>query len=162
MAAVTSQATNSQDNPLAGFGPNEWIVEDMYQRYLADPTSVDPAWHDFFADYRPVLDTGLPQATRPGEPTAAAPGTIRGDDRGNRVVGTDLEELWRELLALSDMDGLDGIRQSQFLEQDGNLVAVWCRPEIQRYQAVPPATECCLNCSNARLASMHCPRRSET
>ena len=37
-----------------GFGPNEWIVEDMYQRYLADPTSVDPAWHDFFADYRPA------------------------------------------------------------------------------------------------------------
>ena len=29
----------SQDNPLAGFGPNEWIVEDMYQRYLADPAT---------------------------------------------------------------------------------------------------------------------------
>jgi 2-oxoglutarate decarboxylase len=47
----TQQA--SQDNPLAGFGPNEWIVEEMYQRYLADPASVDPAWHDFFADYKP-------------------------------------------------------------------------------------------------------------
>ena len=41
IAAVSTQATNSQENPLAGFGPNEWIVEDMYQRYLADPTSVD-------------------------------------------------------------------------------------------------------------------------
>jgi multifunctional 2-oxoglutarate metabolism enzyme len=51
MTAVTSQVTN--DDPLVGFGPNEWIVEDMYQRYLADPSSVDPAWHDFFADYRP-------------------------------------------------------------------------------------------------------------
>ncbi len=28
----------------------------MYQRYLADPKSVDPAWHDFFADYRPDGD----------------------------------------------------------------------------------------------------------
>ncbi|NUU26396.1 MAG: hypothetical protein HOV68_33570, partial [Streptomycetaceae bacterium] len=36
----------SQENPLADFGPNEWIVEDMYQRYLTDPASVDPAWHD--------------------------------------------------------------------------------------------------------------------
>src|SRR5258705_3056985 len=54
MAAVTSQATNSQDNPLADFGPNEWIVDDMYQRYLADPASVDAAWHDFFADYKPA------------------------------------------------------------------------------------------------------------
>jgi 2-oxoglutarate dehydrogenase E1 component len=62
MAVVTSQATNPQDNPLVGFGPNEWIVEDMYQRYLADPNSVDPAWHDFFADYRPV----------PTEPATAA------------------------------------------------------------------------------------------
>ena len=58
MAVVTSPATNSQDNPLVGFGPNEWIVEDMYQRFLADPSSVDPAWHDFFADYRP--DQGEP------------------------------------------------------------------------------------------------------
>src|SRR5258706_854605 len=70
MAAVTSQATNSQDNPLVGFGPNEWIVDDMYQRYLADPTSVDPAWHDFFADYTPVA-TGEPASTKPA--AAAAP-----------------------------------------------------------------------------------------
>jgi multifunctional 2-oxoglutarate metabolism enzyme len=57
-AAVTRQATN--DDPLAGFGPNEWIVEDMYQRYLADPASVDPAWHDFFADYRPQSTDSAP------------------------------------------------------------------------------------------------------
>ena len=25
----------------------------MYQRFLDDPNSVDPAWHEFFADYRP-------------------------------------------------------------------------------------------------------------
>jgi multifunctional 2-oxoglutarate metabolism enzyme len=69
---VSTQQT-SQENPLAGFGPNEWIVEEMYQRYLADPTSVDPAWHDFFADYRPSTDSGAPGATRPAaEPTTAA------------------------------------------------------------------------------------------
>jgi 2-oxoglutarate dehydrogenase E1 component len=38
---------------VAGFGTNEWLVEEMYQQYLADPSSVDQAWHDFFADYRP-------------------------------------------------------------------------------------------------------------
>ncbi|NLU76868.1 multifunctional oxoglutarate decarboxylase/oxoglutarate dehydrogenase thiamine pyrophosphate-binding subunit/dihydrolipoyllysine-residue succinyltransferase subunit [Micromonospora sp. HNM0581] len=53
---MSTQQT-SQENPLAGFGPNEWIVEEMYQRYLADPGSVDPAWHDFFADYRPGQST---------------------------------------------------------------------------------------------------------
>ena len=34
-----------------GFGANQWLVEDMYENYLADPSSVDPAWHDFFHDY---------------------------------------------------------------------------------------------------------------
>ncbi|HEV7708564.1 MAG TPA: multifunctional oxoglutarate decarboxylase/oxoglutarate dehydrogenase thiamine pyrophosphate-binding subunit/dihydrolipoyllysine-residue succinyltransferase subunit, partial [Asanoa sp.] len=59
---MSSQQTS--ENPLAGFGPNEWIVDEMYQRYLADPTSVDPAWHDFFADYRPDGDGSSPtQAT---------------------------------------------------------------------------------------------------
>ena len=69
---MSTQATNSQENPLAGFGPNEWIVEDMYQRYLADPTSVDPAWHDFFADYKPGPD-GAEQATAAPTKTAPAP-----------------------------------------------------------------------------------------
>ena len=36
------------------FGPNEWLVEEMYEHFLSDPSSVDPAWHDFFADYRPT------------------------------------------------------------------------------------------------------------
>jgi 2-oxoglutarate dehydrogenase E1 component len=66
---VSTQQT-SQENPLAGFGPNEWIVEEMYQRYLADPASVDPAWHDFFADYKPVLDNGAPTVS-PTEASAA-------------------------------------------------------------------------------------------
>jgi 2-oxoglutarate decarboxylase len=68
-AAVTSQSTNSSDNPLAGFGPNEWLVEDMYQRFLADPSSVDPAWHDFFADYRPAGEAPAP--TPDGGPAPA-------------------------------------------------------------------------------------------
>src|SRR5690348_18293062 len=73
-AAVSTQQT-SQENPLADFGPNEWIVEDMYQRYLADPASVDPAWHDFFADYKPAPDRG-PDAAEPAAPTApTAPAT---------------------------------------------------------------------------------------
>jgi multifunctional 2-oxoglutarate metabolism enzyme len=69
---VSTQQT-SQDNPLADFGPNEWIVEDMYQRYLADPASVDAAWHDFFADYKPALDTAPPAPTGNGAPAAAPP-----------------------------------------------------------------------------------------
>jgi 2-oxoglutarate dehydrogenase E1 component len=70
---VSTQQT-SHENPLADFGPNEWIVDDMYQRYLADPASVDAAWHEFFADYKPAADAfaGSTTATRG---TSAAGGT---------------------------------------------------------------------------------------
>jgi 2-oxoglutarate decarboxylase len=86
IAAVSTQQT-SQENPLAGFGPNEWIVEEMYQRYLADPASVDPAWHDFFADYRPSTDgvsaasqgasaaATTQEAAPPTQPAGGAPPT---------------------------------------------------------------------------------------
>ncbi len=50
------------------FGPNEWLVEEMYQRFLEDPRSVDPAWHEFFADYRP----GDASPTSEAAPQAAA------------------------------------------------------------------------------------------
>jgi 2-oxoglutarate dehydrogenase E1 component len=66
-APQTSQ--EKQENRLAGFGPNEWIVEDMYQRYLADPASVDPAWHDFFADYQPDQQAQQ-QRAQPAAPAA--------------------------------------------------------------------------------------------
>jgi 2-oxoglutarate decarboxylase len=67
---VSTQHT-SQENPLADFGPNEWIVEDMYQRYLTDPASVDPAWHDFFADYKPGIEK--PAVEKPAAETTATP-----------------------------------------------------------------------------------------
>ncbi len=36
------------------FGPNAWLVDDMYERFLADPESVGDSWREFFADYRPA------------------------------------------------------------------------------------------------------------
>jgi len=57
-------------NPAADFGTNEWLVEEMYQQYLADPHSVDQAWHDFFADYRPGGDAA---ESAPVAPPAVVP-----------------------------------------------------------------------------------------
>ncbi len=33
-------------------GPNEWLVDEMYEQYLADPSSVSTSWQEFFTDYR--------------------------------------------------------------------------------------------------------------
>ncbi|MGQ0624723.1 MAG: multifunctional oxoglutarate decarboxylase/oxoglutarate dehydrogenase thiamine pyrophosphate-binding subunit/dihydrolipoyllysine-residue succinyltransferase subunit [Sporichthyaceae bacterium] len=63
-----------QSNPMAGFGPNEWLVDEIYQQYLKDPESVDRAWWDFFADYSPGGDvTGPIRLSVPVAPVAPAP-----------------------------------------------------------------------------------------
>ncbi|MDQ2749975.1 MAG: multifunctional oxoglutarate decarboxylase/oxoglutarate dehydrogenase thiamine pyrophosphate-binding subunit/dihydrolipoyllysine-residue succinyltransferase subunit [Actinomycetota bacterium] len=71
---TTYQSTGSESAPDPGdFGTNEWLVEDMYERYLTDPSSVDEAWHDFFTDYRPAPGNGASMPPAAAEPGAAAP-----------------------------------------------------------------------------------------
>ncbi|HEX3822856.1 MAG TPA: multifunctional oxoglutarate decarboxylase/oxoglutarate dehydrogenase thiamine pyrophosphate-binding subunit/dihydrolipoyllysine-residue succinyltransferase subunit, partial [Mycobacteriales bacterium] len=57
---------------FAGFGPNEWLVYEMYQSYLKDPESVDKAWWDFFADYAPSDPPKNGSSAAPTAPPAAA------------------------------------------------------------------------------------------
>jgi len=35
------------------FGPNVWLIDEMYRQYLDSPDSVAESWRDFFADYKP-------------------------------------------------------------------------------------------------------------
>ena len=69
--------SSSMSSQAGQFGPNEWLVEEMYQRFLDDPTAVDPAWHDFFADYRPedgdAAPTGNGTAGAAAGPAKAGP-----------------------------------------------------------------------------------------
>lgn len=46
-------ADQPPDDRLAGFGPNEWLVDEIYQQFLADRSTVDPAWWEFFEGYTP-------------------------------------------------------------------------------------------------------------
>ena len=62
--------TTRPDDPLAAFGPNEWLVDELYQQYLEDKNSVDQAWWAFFADYTPDGPPGATGRTVPTEPTA--------------------------------------------------------------------------------------------
>jgi 2-oxoglutarate decarboxylase len=57
-------------NPMADFGPNEWLVDELYQQFLQDKTSVDQAWWEFFADYQPT-DGARSNGARNGAPTAS-------------------------------------------------------------------------------------------
>jgi 2-oxoglutarate dehydrogenase E1 component len=83
---VTQQSTG-QSESFAGFGPNEWLVYEMYQQYLKDPESVDKAWWDFFADYKPTDSGGSTRSNGDSEtprpaPAAAAPQAERTPAKG--------------------------------------------------------------------------------
>ncbi|MFI5696943.1 multifunctional oxoglutarate decarboxylase/oxoglutarate dehydrogenase thiamine pyrophosphate-binding subunit/dihydrolipoyllysine-residue succinyltransferase subunit [Kribbella sp. NPDC051586] len=63
----------SDTNPLAAFGANEWLVDELYEKYQQDPNSVDPAWLDFFKTYNPDGDA-KPVTTTPADaPRSDAP-----------------------------------------------------------------------------------------
>ncbi|MEV5435386.1 multifunctional oxoglutarate decarboxylase/oxoglutarate dehydrogenase thiamine pyrophosphate-binding subunit/dihydrolipoyllysine-residue succinyltransferase subunit [Streptomyces sp. NPDC052682] len=70
--STETETDRAGKNPAAAFGANEWLVDEIYQQYLQDPNSVDRAWWDFFADYKP----GAPAAPAPaGTAAAGAAGT---------------------------------------------------------------------------------------
>src|ERR1700677_4116220 len=57
------------------FGPNAWLVDDMYDRFLADPDSVSDSWREFFADYRPApVPAPQPQTPAPAVTNEPRPG----------------------------------------------------------------------------------------
>ncbi|WDF41205.1 multifunctional oxoglutarate decarboxylase/oxoglutarate dehydrogenase thiamine pyrophosphate-binding subunit/dihydrolipoyllysine-residue succinyltransferase subunit [Streptomyces sp. T12] len=66
-SSISTDTDQAGKNPAAAFGPNEWLVDEIYQQYLQDPNSVDRAWWDFFADYKP----GAPAASAPAGTAAA-------------------------------------------------------------------------------------------
>jgi len=76
MPAVSAEfphapASDGTQPPGADFGPNEWLVDELYQRYQADPGSVDRAWWNFFADYQP--DQPRPAVAAPADRAECAP-----------------------------------------------------------------------------------------
>ncbi|MDT7612583.1 MAG: multifunctional 2-oxoglutarate metabolism enzyme, partial [Pseudonocardiales bacterium] len=66
-------SSSSTSSTADQFGPNEWLVEEMYQRFLDDPTTVDPAWHEFFTDYRPAETPGEVATTSSGSSNGSRP-----------------------------------------------------------------------------------------
>ena len=76
-----SNGSDGHDGRHGGtdFGPNQWLVDELYQRYQADPSSVDRAWWNFFADYQPKpAESVVPSspATLVGLAPATAPAAL--------------------------------------------------------------------------------------
>ena len=93
----------SETSASASFGPNAWLVDEMHDQYLEDPSSVSESWQEFFADYRREGPAGngagrtvdgptravtqAPQAEAPAAPTKApaAPGGTKA--AGEKAAG---------------------------------------------------------------------------
>jgi multifunctional 2-oxoglutarate metabolism enzyme len=52
------------------FGPNQWLIDEMFRRFQEDPGSVGEAWKEFFEGYRPraASPDGDRPAARPAPP----------------------------------------------------------------------------------------------
>ena len=62
----------SPGDGLAGaYGANAWLVEEMYESYLADPESVSESWREFFTDYRSKGTTEEARELAGPEPSGA-------------------------------------------------------------------------------------------
>ncbi|MEU5683921.1 multifunctional oxoglutarate decarboxylase/oxoglutarate dehydrogenase thiamine pyrophosphate-binding subunit/dihydrolipoyllysine-residue succinyltransferase subunit [Streptomyces venezuelae] len=71
-SSISTDQDGQGKDPAAAFGPNEWLVDEIYQQYLQDPNSVDRAWWDFFADYKPgVAASAAAAPAKPAGDTAA-------------------------------------------------------------------------------------------
>jgi 2-oxoglutarate dehydrogenase E1 component len=80
---VSSQLTGSgsEEQTAAEFGANEWLVDEMYEKYVADPESVDRTWWPVLEQYHqaktqngsgPAADASAPAAPAASAPAAPA------------------------------------------------------------------------------------------
>src|SRR3954451_14405388 len=73
-----------EQRPTNVVGPNAWLVDEMYEQYLNNPSSVSDSWREFFADYRPGGDH--PPATAAGSTTPLAASGVPVDQASARTV----------------------------------------------------------------------------
>jgi multifunctional 2-oxoglutarate metabolism enzyme len=89
------------DPSVAEFGPNVWLVDEMYHRFLDDPGSVSEAWQEFFEDYEPHFPAGgaSPGPAGVGGPPTSRPSAgrdlppLRGGQTREPSAGRDLPPL---------------------------------------------------------------------
>ncbi|MCB2204030.1 multifunctional oxoglutarate decarboxylase/oxoglutarate dehydrogenase thiamine pyrophosphate-binding subunit/dihydrolipoyllysine-residue succinyltransferase subunit [bacterium] len=64
---------NSIDQSLV-YGPNTWLIDEMYRQFKEDPSSVSEHWREFFTDYHPTsVPMQQPKAAEQATTPAAAP-----------------------------------------------------------------------------------------
>ena len=55
---MSSHVTGVEDGASSEFGANEWLVDEMYEKYLVDKNSVEKTWWPILESYRPTVEQG--------------------------------------------------------------------------------------------------------
>ncbi|CAG7845279.1 Multifunctional 2-oxoglutarate metabolism enzyme [Pseudoclavibacter triregionum] len=67
----SQNTTTGSEDSMADFGANDWLVEEMYEKYTADKSSVDEAWWPTLEQYGKTR--GGAQAAKPAPAATPAP-----------------------------------------------------------------------------------------
>ncbi|WP_166865362.1 MULTISPECIES: multifunctional oxoglutarate decarboxylase/oxoglutarate dehydrogenase thiamine pyrophosphate-binding subunit/dihydrolipoyllysine-residue succinyltransferase subunit [unclassified Salinibacterium] len=85
-----------EDSTSGEFGANEWLVDEMYERYLADKESVDRSWWPILESYRKVDDptptSAIPVATQTSTPPAPDSEAPKSQVGGESQIPEELTE----------------------------------------------------------------------
>lgn len=87
----------SATQPGQDFGANDWLVEEMFERYQSDPSSVTAEWIEFFKTYSPTTPAPSTSATS-ATTTAPAAGAPKG---GTPPVPKSSQAKFQHLLHLN-------------------------------------------------------------
>ena len=74
---MSTSSHDSATTATTDFGANEWLVDEMYERFQEDPASVDQAWRALFEE-RQRQSSSLNGAD-PASGTATAPAASAGN-----------------------------------------------------------------------------------
>jgi 2-oxoglutarate decarboxylase len=85
------------DNASTDFGANSWLVDEMYEQYRADPSTVSETWQEFFSDYKGsgtptavVAAAPAPVIPAPPAAVATAPAVAAPAPAGKLILGAGL------------------------------------------------------------------------
>ena len=75
---MSSHVTGVEDGASSEFGANEWLVDEMYEKYIVDKESVEKSWWPILEAYKPTLDESGDPVAEPviTDPTPTAAITL--------------------------------------------------------------------------------------
>jgi 2-oxoglutarate decarboxylase len=67
---------SEENEKSTGYGPNVWLIDEMYREYKEHPESLSESWREFFSDYEPSAGRVAPVQPAAAQAEAAAQAAV--------------------------------------------------------------------------------------